>query len=169
MNLALAQYSDSSNAFAQTLTENQLFTQVKPGDVVGRINEAIRLIAQVDARLAQDLDGKEVAYNKFKTRQGPTQAAREREMFLLIEDMSEIRKQIQLKNHRLEQIRDDFAKKNKGKSIIRSIDPDWAEVEEVKMDYDSARQQVEALSTSYSKKAESFALSLKEGTEESRQ
>ncbi|MCB0386179.1 MAG: hypothetical protein KDD43_12370, partial [Bdellovibrionales bacterium] len=144
-------------------------TQIKPGDLVQRINEAIKRINQVDRELAQDLDGKEAAFNKFKSRLGPTQQAREREMFLLIEDMSEIRKQIQLKSRRLEQIRDDFARKNKGITAIRSIDPTWSQVEEIKMDYDLARQQVEALSQNYAKKAESFALSLKEGTEESRQ
>ena len=167
-NKELDHYSKASNSFAKTLTANKLFAQVKPGDLVQRLNEVKAAIDKVDQSLGKDLDGKEQAYNKFKTRRGPTQKKRERELFLLIESMSEIRNQIQLKSQKIVSLRDNFAARQKGKKYIRSIDPEWDQVKQLKMDYTHIRNQVENLSKEYSQRASRFGLSLKEGTEETK-
>ena len=168
-NLELGKYSKASNSFAKTLTTHKLFAQVKPAALVQRLNEVKAAIDQVDKKLRVDLDGKEQAYNNFKTRRGPTQKKRERELFLLIEAMSELRHQIQLKSQKVASLRDDFARSHAGKGAIRSIDPDWSKVEQLKMDYTHIRNQVENLNKEYTQRANRFGLSLRDGIQESRQ
>jgi uncharacterized phage infection (PIP) family protein YhgE len=166
-NSNLQKYTDQSNQLSRSMAEHKLFAQIKPTDLVLKLNTAITQIQTVDQKIATDLDAKELKYKEFRSRLGTQQPARERALFLLIEEMSELRNQLQLKIHRIEQMRDDFSKKNRDRQFVRSFEPAWEQVEQIRTDHALIQQDVEELNQQFNKKSQVFTTSLKEGFEES--
>lgn len=166
-NSTLQKYTDQSNQLSRSMSDHKLFAQIKPTDLVLKLNGTITQIQTVDQKIAKDLDAKELKYKEFRSRLGAQQPARERALFLLIEEMSELRNQLQLKIRRIEQMRDDFAKQNRDRQFIRSFEPAWEQVEQIRTDHSLIQQDVEELDQQFNKKSQVFATSLKEGFEES--